>query len=61
MLKNKLKALVTTENLGEQINFQVIHDSAASQITGGNNLPACGLYIGICPGLAVCGTYLGVK
>ena len=42
MLKKKIQSLVAQGNLGEQSNFEIIHDSSAAQILGG---------LGTCPKL----------
>jgi len=60
MLKKKIQSLVAQGNLGEQSNFEIIHDSSAAQILGGGTCPKlenCNLYSGDCPNLTTCGTY----
>jgi hypothetical protein len=61
MLKKKLHSLVTSRSLSEIGNFEIIHDSNATQIMGGENacpmLSNCGNYKGDCPNLTTCGTY----
>lgn len=64
MLKKKIQSLVISKNLGEQSNFEIIHDANASQISGGTEdtascpyLNKCGTYSGDCTNLLSCGTY----
>jgi len=61
MLKSKIKALVTKENLNVESGFEIIYDSNAAKIMGGVEacpaLSSCNTYTGDCPSLVMCGTY----
>jgi len=61
MLKKKLQSLVSKGNLDQLSNFEIIHDAAAMQITGGEepcpNLTSCQSFTGACSHLTTCGTY----
>jgi len=60
MLKNKIQALVTKENLGQN-DFEIIYDSNAAKVMGGvqscPELSSCNTFTGDCPTLKICGTY----
>jgi len=61
MLKKKIQELLLLEQNKGENKFEVIHDGAAIQVTGGNlcgALETCGTYTGSnCPNLTKCETY----
>jgi hypothetical protein len=61
MLKKKVMSLVEKNRLGEASNFEVITDSNAALLIGGEascpSLTTCGTYNGDCSNLTGCGTY----